>query len=835
MDSIITSLTVLKVIQYKKLNGKHDRLVRIILRDGLLYFAAILTANLTNCLMVYLAPPGLKVIAASFCQCITSVMVSRLQLNLRSDATVSPEIPESLDVDSSPKKKRFDLNGGSSTLSSLSYFFQYTVAELGRDIAVGEERYGVDRAHVVDPEPDIEMRPIQAVSGGAIVQDLSPFTPEETERLENTILVSPAIVEEKLDGTCWTSLLAKNWRSLGRIWMAGEMTGSSPALAQVALRFIPQSSLGGQVSESIMFGRVVSGCVEGPKGQFAFRAFPAAFWLSCLAMDSIITTLTVLKVIQYKKLNGKHDRLVRIILRDGLLYFAAILTANLTNCLMFYLAPPGLKVVAASFCQCITSVMVSRLQLNLRSDVIVSPEIPESSGAGSSSKEKRFDSSGGSSTLSSLSYFFQYTVAELGRDIVVGEGHEADRAHVVGPEPDIEMGPIQAVSGGAVARDLSPFTPEEIERLEDTIIVSPAIVDESLDGSNRLTSSDDFFELLHIDLFTDEVGLVFCSTPAAGMSEVLDAGDGSMVDPVFAEGVFHLLAAKYFMLASFVILVYDHILTFSDEVDRIWQREWTGATWLFALNRYLTELQFIVNLCAGKAFHAPSWTGKVGPNLIVINIVLSDFDATRLVLIIRTYALYQRSTCILVLLSVMWCAQVSIMATTLLHAALSVVLWFVRVGLPLPPGLIGCIQGSKDQYLAPADLKVIGASFSQIITIMMISRLQLNLRSDSICSPPADTTLPSLPYTKEQKGPSSGTSTFTSSLSNFFRETVTELGKDIGGEGELHEKVEATVRVVDVEVEGCGQGEIELVSIKTMREAKVHERDIPTFSLQEVQ
>ncbi|QRW20452.1 hypothetical protein RhiXN_09427 [Rhizoctonia solani] len=74
----------------------------------------------------------------------------------------------------------------------------------------------------------------------------------------------------------------------------------------------------------------------------------------------------------------------------------------------------------------------------------------------------------------------------------------------------------------------------------------------------------------------------------------------------------HLLAAKYFMLASFVFMIYDHMITFAEEVlvhapnlepfntcclgDRVWQREWTGATWLFFLNRYLTELQFIVNL-----------------------------------------------------------------------------------------------------------------------------------------------------------------------------------------------------------------------------------------------
>ncbi|CCO37552.1 hypothetical protein BN14_11708 [Rhizoctonia solani AG-1 IB] len=70
----------------------------------------------------------------------------------------------------------------------------------------------------------------------------------------------------------------------------------------------------------------------------------------------------------------------------------------------------------------------------------------------------------------------------------------------------------------------------------------------------------------------------------------------------------HLLAAKYFMLASFVFMVYDHLITLGEEVERVWKQEWTGATWLFLLNRYLTELQFIVNIVS---FHDPYWTGKM--------------------------------------------------------------------------------------------------------------------------------------------------------------------------------------------------------------------------------
>ncbi|QRV77945.1 hypothetical protein RhiJN_05960 [Ceratobasidium sp. AG-Ba] len=50
------------------------------------------------------------------------------------------------------------------------------------------------------------------------------------------------------------------------------------------------------------------------------------------------------------------------------------------------------------------------------------------------------------------------------------------------------------------------------------------------------------------------------------MAEVFNLENDSTIDHVLAEGASHLLADKYFMLASFVILVYDHLITFSEEV-----------------------------------------------------------------------------------------------------------------------------------------------------------------------------------------------------------------------------------------------------------------------------
>ncbi|KAH7322060.1 hypothetical protein B0J17DRAFT_684831 [Rhizoctonia solani] len=288
---------------------------------------------------------------------------------------------------------------------------------------------------------------------------------------------------------------------------------------------------------------------------------------------------------------------------------------------------------------------------------------------------------------------------------------------------------------------------------------------------------------------------------------------GLELDPELATIVNHLVGAKYFMLASFIVLVYDHMITLAEEVDRIWQQEWTGATWLFALNRYLTELQFIVNLVS---FHNPHWTGKACDDFI-------PFAGASTLVSIAT--LYQRNKYVLGLLAFFWTGQVIVMGTTMRHPT--------RV--KLPEGLIGCIQGDNGTYgaafwLAPlaTDCVIfaltvfksleyiyktryqvplihvilrdgvlyftvilsanllnclvyyVSRSFSQIITVVMISRLQLNLRAESVWSTPRMPTsqLPpvSLPELAEKEKQVYGT---ISSLSQYFEATVTDLGKDM--------------------------------------------------------
>ncbi|TFK48721.1 hypothetical protein OE88DRAFT_1737495 [Heliocybe sulcata] len=64
----------------------------------------------------------------------------------------------------------------------------------------------------------------------------------------------------------------------------------------------------------------------------------------------------------------------------------------------------------------------------------------------------------------------------------------------------------------------------------------------------------------------------------------------------------------YMGFAAFSILIWDHVVTFGDEVELLWKGNHGLFTHLFFLNRYITPLGFVVNLFA---YLSPSWTDEV--------------------------------------------------------------------------------------------------------------------------------------------------------------------------------------------------------------------------------
>ncbi|KAH9169212.1 hypothetical protein EDB89DRAFT_1494129 [Lactarius sanguifluus] len=92
-DSTIFSLTLYKAIRM----GRGIRLLDVIVRDGTMYYSALFIMNLTNILMLLLAPPLLKNSTTSITNVLSITLVSRLMLNLRAQSTIQPGLPTSIE------------------------------------------------------------------------------------------------------------------------------------------------------------------------------------------------------------------------------------------------------------------------------------------------------------------------------------------------------------------------------------------------------------------------------------------------------------------------------------------------------------------------------------------------------------------------------------------------------------------------------------------------------------------------------------------------------------------------------------------------------------------
>ncbi|KAK2464642.1 hypothetical protein APHAL10511_003335 [Amanita phalloides] len=244
-----------------------------------------------------------------------------------------------------------------------------------------------------------------------------------------------------------------------------------------------------------------------------------------------------------------------------------------------------------------------------------------------------------------------------------------------------------------------------------------------------------------------------------------------------------LMAAKMYSLAACVMIYYDIMLTFADEVELIWSKKFSFFSLLWYINRYVSPLGYVVIIVS---FH-DRWSDAVCDRYILFPeaLKISTSLAIGVIFILRLYALYQGRKIVVVLGSI------------LLAGELGIKIWAFTCGtrLQLPPGLVGCILVGKPDLriaftwiselifdsivffatlyraisshsrvkgqrrvslfdvmirdgviyfgvifvanlltvlmfmLAPADIKAINASFSTLITNLMVSRMILHMRS----------------------------------------------------------------------------------------------------------
>ncbi|TFK22814.1 hypothetical protein FA15DRAFT_757739 [Coprinopsis marcescibilis] len=99
----------------------------------------------------------------------------------------------------------------------------------------------------------------------------------------------------------------------------------------------------------------------------------SAIWICPVITDAVAFVLMLCRKKDYRmarpvSISGVKGSLSLsdTIFRDGTMYFLAVLVSNLTNALIFFLANENLKPIAGPFNQLLTSMLVSRLVMNLR-------------------------------------------------------------------------------------------------------------------------------------------------------------------------------------------------------------------------------------------------------------------------------------------------------------------------------------------------------------------------------------------------------------------------------------------------------------------------------------
>ncbi|KAF8122286.1 hypothetical protein EV363DRAFT_1106998, partial [Boletus edulis] len=107
-----------------------------------------------------------------------------------------------------------------------------------------------------------------------------------------------------------------------------------------------------------------------------------------------------------------------------------------------------------------------------------------------------------------------------------------------------------------------------------------------------------------------------------------------------------LVINNYLSLASIGVVVYDYILTFSREIEYIWSRPWTWVSTMFVVVRYVGLCWFTGGYFKGTVLYQVSGWAFI--------VFLSVTDS---VMILRVYAMWNRSRTILSILLLIYVPQ----------------------------------------------------------------------------------------------------------------------------------------------------------------------------------
>ncbi|KAH7907910.1 hypothetical protein BJ138DRAFT_1158907 [Hygrophoropsis aurantiaca] len=118
-------------------------------------------------------------------------------------------------------------------------------------------------------------------------------------------------------------------------------------------------------------------------------------------------------------------------------------------------------------------------------------------------------------------------------------------------------------------------------------------------------------------------------------------------------------AANYVTMAASAAVVYDQLLTLPEEIDLIWRRRWSMTTFLYLVARYSGTLSVVLATAATAKldWHYAGYAARFIIENWAVNIFATAMDG---ILLMRAYALCNRSRPILIFLLICFVAQTAV-------------------------------------------------------------------------------------------------------------------------------------------------------------------------------
>ncbi|KAF9466689.1 hypothetical protein BDZ94DRAFT_1305929 [Collybia nuda] len=101
----------------------------------------------------------------------------------------------------------------------------------------------------------------------------------------------------------------------------------------------------------------------------------------------------------------------------------------------------------------------------------------------------------------------------------------------------------------------------------------------------------------------------------------------------------------YVFAATLTVLTYDYLCTLEREVAHIWTRPWSFGTCLFLLNRYLPFVDTVMALRLTRAVTTPEICRV--QHIIFISILTGGILLSEVILMLRTYAIWNGNRLVL--------------------------------------------------------------------------------------------------------------------------------------------------------------------------------------------